>query len=100
MRQITPGLREHYSVEEMVGKKVLVVCNLKASKIVGFSSNGIAGRQGIRVSSDYFDCLNIVIIIVCRTPFPFLGEHTTSRSVPHSVPSHTPLFSRTRTRPK
>jgi methionyl-tRNA synthetase len=40
-RLIASGLREHYSLEEMLGKKVLVVCNLKAAKIVGFNSNGM-----------------------------------------------------------
>jgi methionyl-tRNA synthetase len=40
-RQIASGLREHYSLEDMQGKKVLVVCNLKAAKIVGFTSNGM-----------------------------------------------------------
>ena len=40
-RQIASGLRGHYTLEEMQDKKVLVVCNLKASKIVGFTSNGM-----------------------------------------------------------
>jgi methionyl-tRNA synthetase len=40
-RQIASGLREHYTLEEMLNRKVLVVCNLKAAKIVGFTSNGM-----------------------------------------------------------
>ncbi len=40
-RQIASGLRNYYELAEMEGKKVLVVCNLKASKIVGFASNGM-----------------------------------------------------------
>jgi len=40
-RQITSGLRPHYTLEELQDRKVLVVCNLKASKIVGFTSNGM-----------------------------------------------------------
>jgi len=40
-RQIASGLREHYTLEEMQDRKVLVVCNLKAAKIVGFTSNGM-----------------------------------------------------------
>jgi len=40
-RQIASGLREHYTLEQMQDKKVLVVCNLKAAKIVGFVSNGM-----------------------------------------------------------
>ena len=40
-RQIASGLRNYYKLSEMENKKVLVVCNLKASKIVGFASNGM-----------------------------------------------------------
>jgi len=40
-RQIASGLREHYTLEQMTNRKVLVVCNLKAAKIVGFASNGM-----------------------------------------------------------
>ena len=40
-REIASGLREHYTIEDMQDKLVLVVCNLKASKILGFSSNGM-----------------------------------------------------------
>jgi len=40
-RQIASGLRQHYSLEEMQDRKVLVVCNLKPAKIVGFESNGM-----------------------------------------------------------
>lgn len=40
-RQIASGLREHYELSDMQDKKVLVVCNLKPSKIVGFTSNGM-----------------------------------------------------------
>lgn len=40
-RQIASGLRNYYNLSDMLGRKVLVVCNLKASKIVGFSSDGM-----------------------------------------------------------
>lgn len=40
-REIASGLRDHYSLNEMQDKLVLVVCNLKAAKIVGFNSNGM-----------------------------------------------------------
>jgi len=40
-REIASGLREHYTIEDMQDKLVLVVCNLKASKILGFASNGM-----------------------------------------------------------
>jgi aminoacyl tRNA synthase complex-interacting multifunctional protein 1 len=40
-RSIASGLRAHYSAEAMVGKKVIVVANLKEAKLVGFKSNGM-----------------------------------------------------------
>ncbi len=40
-REIASGLRNYYELSELENKKVLVVCNLKPSKIVGFSSNGM-----------------------------------------------------------
>ena len=40
-RSIASGLRAHYSVDEMVGKKVLVLANLKSRKLVGFPSHGM-----------------------------------------------------------
>eukprot|EP00325_Prymnesiales_sp_UTEX-LB-985_P002235 CAMPEP_0174704800 /NCGR_PEP_ID=MMETSP1094-20130205/8251_1 /TAXON_ID=156173 /ORGANISM="Chrysochromulina brevifilum, Strain UTEX LB 985" /LENGTH=275 /DNA_ID=CAMNT_0015902887 /DNA_START=66 /DNA_END=894 /DNA_ORIENTATION=- len=41
-REIASGLRAYYgTVEEMTGRKVLVVCNLKAAKLAGFASNGM-----------------------------------------------------------
>jgi len=40
-REIASGLREHYALEQMQDRKVLVVCNLKAAKLAGFSSNGM-----------------------------------------------------------
>ena len=40
-RQIASGLRNYYSLSDLQDKKVLVVCNLKSSKIVGFASNGM-----------------------------------------------------------
>lgn len=40
-REIASGLREHYTLEEMQDRLVLVVCNLKAAKIVDFMSNGM-----------------------------------------------------------
>jgi len=40
-RNIASGLKAHYSVDEMVGKKVLVLANLKSRKLVGFPSHGM-----------------------------------------------------------
>ena len=35
VRQIVSGIKAHYSAEEMVGKKVMVVTNLKPAKLAG-----------------------------------------------------------------
>lgn len=40
-RQIASGLKAHYSLDELQGRKVLVLANLKARKLVGFSSHGM-----------------------------------------------------------
>jgi methionine--tRNA ligase beta chain len=40
-RQIASGLREHYRLEDLEGQRVLVLANLKARKLVGFSSHGM-----------------------------------------------------------
>lgn len=47
-REIASGLRDFYTLEEMQDRLVLVVCNLKAAKIVEFSSNGmvLAAKSG------------------------------------------------------
>ena len=40
-RQIASGLKAHYSLDDMQGRKVLVLANLKARKLVGFPSHGM-----------------------------------------------------------
>lgn len=40
-RQIASGLRPYMKAEDMVSRKVLVLCNLKARKLVGFPSHGM-----------------------------------------------------------
>lgn len=41
VRQIVSGIAEYYAPEEIIGKKVLVVVNLKPVKIRGEMSNGM-----------------------------------------------------------
>ncbi len=41
VRQIVSGIKSHYSAEEMVGKKVMVVTNLKPAKFAGILSEGM-----------------------------------------------------------
>jgi len=40
-RQIASGLRAFYKTEELEGARVLVLCNLKSRKLVGFPSHGM-----------------------------------------------------------
>jgi methionyl-tRNA synthetase len=40
-RQIVAGIGKHYSPEELVGKKVIVVANLKPAKLMGIESQGM-----------------------------------------------------------
>jgi len=40
-RQIASGLRPHFSLEEMMGQRLLVMSNLKAKNLVGFKSHGM-----------------------------------------------------------
>ncbi len=41
VRQIVSGIKAHYTPEEMVGKKVMVVVNLKPAKLAGVMSEGM-----------------------------------------------------------
>jgi methionyl-tRNA synthetase len=50
-RQILAGIAEHYEPEKLVGKKIVVVANLKPRKLRGFESQGMvcaasAGEDG------------------------------------------------------
>lgn len=40
-RQIVAGIAEHYTPEEIIGKNIVVVANLKPAKIRGLKSNGM-----------------------------------------------------------
>ncbi len=41
VRQILSGIKQHYSAEEMVGKKVMVLVNLQPREIAGMMSEGM-----------------------------------------------------------
>lgn len=41
VKQIVSGIRKYYSAEEMVGKKVMVLVNLKSAKLAGVLSEGM-----------------------------------------------------------
>jgi methionyl-tRNA synthetase len=40
-RQVLAGIAEYYEAEKMVGRKVVVVANLKPRKLRGFESQGM-----------------------------------------------------------
>lgn len=40
-KQIVAGLREHYSKEELIGRKIVVINNLEPATIRGEESNGM-----------------------------------------------------------
>ncbi len=40
-RQLVAGIRAHYSPEQLVGKKIIVVANLKPAKLFGVESQGM-----------------------------------------------------------
>jgi methionyl-tRNA synthetase len=47
-RQIVSGLRDHYGTEDLLGKKIILVSNLKPAKLRGIESQGMlmAGTSG------------------------------------------------------
>jgi methionine--tRNA ligase beta chain len=47
-RAVASGLRQHYSLEQMDGRLVVVACNLKETKLQGFMSYGmvLAAKHG------------------------------------------------------
>ncbi|MFO7619554.1 MAG: methionine--tRNA ligase [Thermoplasmata archaeon] len=51
-RQLCAGLKKHYTPEEFVGKKIIVVCNLQPAKLRGVMSEGmlLAASEGDVVS--------------------------------------------------
>ncbi len=57
VRQIVSGIAAHYSPEQMIGKKVVVVTNLKPVKLRGVMSEGM-----ILAASDNDGNLNIVTV--------------------------------------
>jgi len=40
-RTIVAGIAEHYQPEELVGRKVVIVANLKPAKLMGVTSHGM-----------------------------------------------------------
>ena len=51
-RQVIAGIKNHYKPEELVGKKLIVVFNLKPAKLMGLISDGmiLAASDGEKLS--------------------------------------------------
>ena len=51
-RQVVSGIAKFYEPEDLVGKKIILVCNLKPATLCGIESNGMilaSGEEEIRV---------------------------------------------------
>ena len=50
-RQLVAGIREAYAIDELVGKKIIVLTNLKPAKLRGIRSEGmlLAGEEGEKI---------------------------------------------------
>lgn len=51
-RQVVSGIAKHYTPEELIGKKIILVANLKPVKLCGVDSNGMilaSGEETVRV---------------------------------------------------
>ncbi len=57
VRQVVSGIAKFYSPEDLIGKKVILVCNLKPAKLCGVESQGmlLAADNGDRVSVIFAD---------------------------------------------
>ena len=51
MREIVAGMRHYYKREELIGKKIIIVANLKPVMLRGVKSNGmlLAAQKGEKV---------------------------------------------------
>ena len=48
-RQVVAGIKGHYTPEELIGKKIVLVCNLKPAKLCGVESQGMVLAAGDEV---------------------------------------------------
>ena len=51
-RQVVSGIAAYYTPEQLVGKKVIIVANLKPAKLCGIESQGMilaSGEEDVRV---------------------------------------------------
>lgn len=51
-RQVVSGIAKYYEPEALIGKKIILVCNLRPATLCGIESNGMilaSGEETIRV---------------------------------------------------
>lgn len=50
-RTIVAGIAQHYQPEELIGRQVIIVANLKPAKLMGVASHGmvLAAKEGDRL---------------------------------------------------
>jgi methionyl-tRNA synthetase len=92
VREIASGLRPYYSLEEMQDKLVLVVCNLKAQKLVGFESNGMVLAAKSADGSQ--------VELVLAPDGAVLGERVLLQGLDGGTEAEYPPFSSTQVRKK
>ena len=61
-KQIVAGIRQHYTPEQLVGKRIVIVNNLAPAVIRGETSNGMllaasSGEKVVVLTTDDQDCL-------------------------------------------
>lgn len=61
-RTIVAGIAQHYAPEELLGKKVIIVANLKPAKLMGIPSQGmvLAAKQQLEDGSEHLVVTTVV----------------------------------------
>ena len=57
-RTLVAGIKKHYSKKELIGKKIIVVCNLEEKELKGIKS------QGMLLAASDDDKENVVLLTV------------------------------------
>ena len=81
-RAIASGLVKHYSLEQMQGRALIVVCNLKPRNLVGFKSNGMV-LCAARTNEDGTEVVELLS--------PPADAKPGDRIVGESLPLHAPM---------
>jgi aminoacyl tRNA synthase complex-interacting multifunctional protein 1 len=85
-RQIASGLRPHFTEEQMLGQRLLVVCNLKAKNLVGFKSHGMVLCAAATNPDSEEQQRTEIVEFVEPPPDAILGEVITFEGLPPPQP--------------